>query len=555
MATTYPSGYNNQRLTIEQIREKYFQTLDPAFAAQLEQLIVAGAGQIGVGGGSRSTEEQTAMFLSRYYKSSSGTVSWNGSRWKKKDGVAPAAPPGRSYHEPTTANGMALAVDLVGPGVNNGWLAKNVAQFGLRDFANVNNEPWHVQPAHIPTGRSSYGGSGPSGSGPTASQVPTPTSPIASSPGGSMTATASPTGGPFTLPSDAQLYNNGYTVMAVFDVGGLKVAYGVNWHDGSVQFDRSAVTKVSAAEWAAMNVVDAGNAEELRTIGFGSYREFYDKIVGEVMGYNNPARNDPGVQRVLAEFAGRPDMTPQEFNNKLEATEWFQTHTSDQLVWNGLAEAEKAKRREEVIVQMTGAWFQFGGVQVGGTDPRIANYLEDVASGKMGIGAYGEIVKQQALADGESPWSRTIRDEDEERLQRGVDIENTANRTRDLARRWGLQWTPATATEWATKIAEKKASEADVLDEMKKQAQVLYPWKSPDVETQTAAAPWIETYNRVLEKNGDLFDPKVQSALTNGEPVWSFEQQLKRSSEWMETKNARESMMTAVGNVGRMMGY
>ena len=127
--------------------------LDARMKKRLLALFAASGGQVtlGGGGGTRSTEQQRAMFLDRYRPSADGEVEWEGKRWTRVKGAA-AAPPGRSMHE------IGLAADLAGPGVGNGWLKKNAKRFGLKEFSNVNDEPWHVQPAELPNSRREYEG-------------------------------------------------------------------------------------------------------------------------------------------------------------------------------------------------------------------------------------------------------------------------------------------------------------------------------------------------------------------------------------------------------------
>lgn len=374
---------------------------------------------------------------------------------------------------------------------------------------------------------------------------------------GTQQPTADASGGPMTLPPDAVIVQTDSGMFATFDVGGAKVSYAIKWWDGSVNTAGKQVVRISDAEYRAQGYVDVGDAEELRGMGmeFGNYRDFYNHIVDTVMAPGNPARNDPAVMAVLAEYAGRPNMTMQEFQNKLQATPWYQQHTTSQLEWNGLAEAEKQKRRDQAVSTITNIWWQYGGQNLDANDPRIANYIEDVASGKLGTGAFTELVKKQALADGESPWSREVRNEEEERRQRGVDVENTAQRVKDLARRWGVQLSMGSATDWATRITSKQASDADALQAFQDQAKVLYPMLPAGMEVATAASPWIDTYNRVMESNVDLFDPKVQAALTSGAKPWEFEQELKRSDQWRETKNGRDSLYSAASSIGHLMGF
>lgn len=364
--------------------------------------------------------------------------------------------------------------------------------------------------------------------------------------------------GPFTLPPDAQLYNNGLALIAVFDVGGVKLGYAVNWWDGSVNTQDRQVTNVTPDQYNQLGVVDAGNAEELR--GFGTewpnYRAFWESTLDTVIGKNNPARTDPGVLAVIAKFAARPDMSSTEFNNLLQDTEWYRTRSTKELEWNGLADGEKQIRRDNLAAQMVQTWFEFTGEVVSSTDPRITNQLEDLASGKIAYGKWTEDNVKRAAADNpESPYARKTRDEQEEQRQRGVDIENTATRVKDLARKWGLNFSGGQYQDWAKQIAEKTMSEADVLEMFKDQSVVLFPWKNREMETTTAAMPWMQTYERIMEKSGDLFEPKVQAALTAGQPVWEFEQSLKKSGDWLQTKNARDEMFSVVSEAGKRMGF
>lgn len=167
MTATYRTGYGTTRMTLAELRAWFrFAGLHPEFQRRLICLMdharVAGV-DLGIGGGLRTTQEQLALFDSRHNPvASGGCCSYDGKRWALVTG-AHAAPPGRSYHEPTMPlNGKtwAVAVDLVG--WENGWVNQpgRLAKFGLRSFAGLagNDEPWHVQPwtEELPTSRSSF---------------------------------------------------------------------------------------------------------------------------------------------------------------------------------------------------------------------------------------------------------------------------------------------------------------------------------------------------------------------------------------------------------------
>lgn len=373
--------------------------------------------------------------------------------------------------------------------------------------------------------------------------------------GGSPTASIASTGpiqpqGKFAPPTDMQTTQapDG-SYWAVYVQNGVKLGFrlGDTTHIPPVQ------RVASSVDW-----IDGGQGEELRGIveNWGSFGAWFSHVMDTILPRDNPARNDAGVVNVLLTYAGRPDMTQAELGNLLQGTDWYKQHTQAEANWNGLPEAEKTKQRGEMAAQMAQAWQQYLGTPVAANDPRITNYIENLASGKTTLNAWIEnTVKPQAALDTQSPYSRQLETEQEARKQQGVDIENTAQRVRDLARKWGIKWSDNTLSQWGTDIVKKDKSESDLIAALQQQAKILYPWKDPNIETDSAAQPWIETYSRVMEKQGDMFDPKVQSALTAGKPVWQFEQELKGSADWLSTKNARETMYGTIAQVGRNMGF
>lgn len=164
MSRVYMTGYSGSTRTEAGLEAwSIWQRFDPEFRRRLKALMNASIDlgrAVGVGGGWRSTESQRNLFLSRYHKEDdtnlTGSIYWEGAWWEKNDGVAPAAPPGRSYHESTTRNGGCLAADMIG---DTKWMNENCNKFGLIHFGNINGEPWHLQPCDIPTGRKLYSAS------------------------------------------------------------------------------------------------------------------------------------------------------------------------------------------------------------------------------------------------------------------------------------------------------------------------------------------------------------------------------------------------------------
>jgi hypothetical protein len=154
--TLFPYGYRGAKLSLDQhLTISVIRRIDPEFRRRLFSMMQAAADQkvsLGIGGAWRSSTTQEKLFRSRYEVAADGEIRWNGQRWKHVRGAA-AAPPGRSYHEATTAEGACLAVDMVG---DLQWMKTHCAAYGLREFSAVNGELWHVQPSDIPGGRGSY---------------------------------------------------------------------------------------------------------------------------------------------------------------------------------------------------------------------------------------------------------------------------------------------------------------------------------------------------------------------------------------------------------------
>lgn len=159
--TIYMTGYSGTTRTRDELLNwSVWLRFEPEFRRRLLAMmdeVVASGRKIGVGGGWRSTDAQRNLFLSRYHVEDdndlTGSIFWNGKFWEKNPGVAPAAPPGVSYHEPVTPEGYCFAVDLVGDVAFAGTIA---GKYGLLHFGNINGEPWHMQPYELPRSRRNY---------------------------------------------------------------------------------------------------------------------------------------------------------------------------------------------------------------------------------------------------------------------------------------------------------------------------------------------------------------------------------------------------------------
>jgi len=362
-------------------------------------------------------------------------------------------------------------------------------------------------------------------------------------------------GGPFTAPTGGTVYTVNETgeSYVVYNIGSAKTAFHLTSEIGTSGLTQGG--SISQSQWDQMSIVMGGEGAELSMMAGQDFNVWLETILIQLFGKNNPARTDPGVQAVIAELIGRPDMSEAELQNLLKGTAYYQSLTQAQMAWNDLPDAEKGKQRDETAQQMIDTIFRETGLTVDQNDPMVQAWLEDLSSGKVGYGAFTAEVRRRALENPESPWSQTIRDEEESQRQRPFDIENMTLNVKKLFQQWGVPVTAGTAAQWARDIVEMRMSEDDLLNTVKQQAQVMFATKPPDMDTTTWASPWMQTYGRLMEKEVDLSNKDIQKWLTNGTPVYEAEQELMSRPEWMGTKNGINSMANAIAGLGSLMGF
>lgn len=364
------------------------------------------------------------------------------------------------------------------------------------------------------------------------------------------------------LPSDLAVYLVDGVANLVANLG--SAAQPVYIHFGNVDTKKYDLTghatyRISNQQFADMDSLGAGDASELEPLAGGSFNAWWKQLADNLLPATSGARTDQGVLRVLREVAADPTLkdAPTYITNRLKETDWYQGRSDAALAWDQASKGQRTMLQGEEANKLAALWQTNVGTPISSSDSRIMQWAEQVASGQRGEGAVlSEDIVPTARLNDESPRSRTERDATEAGRARPIDIENKAADVAALYKQWGIAGQQSTFDRWANDIVGKTKSDADLLAELKGQAQTLYPWKNPETETVTAAQPWVDTYSRVMEKpNVGLTDPDIQKALTAGTPLWQFEKDLKAKPEWMQTKNARDDMTAGFAQVGKLMGF
>lgn len=129
----------------------------------------------------------------------------------------------------------------------------------------------------------------------------------------------------------------------------------------------------------------------------------------------------------------------------------------------------------------------------------------------------------------------------------------------DVAYNMGITMSAGWYADSARAIIRGTGTQQDYEDQLRKQAKVLFPGWSKQIDAgQTVADlanPYLSSMSQILELppgSVNLFDPTIKKALTYKDPktgasapkaIWQFENDLRADNRWKSTQNAQNSMM------------
>jgi hypothetical protein len=139
-----------------------------------------------------------------------------------------------------------------------------------------------------------------------------------------------------------------------------------------------------------------------------------------------------------------------------------------------------------------------------------------------------------------------------------------------LSQAYGVRLSPALAYDSVRDIIEGKL-DADGLEQVfKEQAKILFPHLSEKIDSglnpRKIADSYIANTVNILEKGPtevDMFNPYVKEALTYKDKDGNYAlptadehaRTLRSKSEWLDTRNGKETLMSAADNILRQMGF
>lgn len=377
---------------------------------------------------------------------------------------------------------------------------------------------------------------------------------------------AAPAAAKFNLPPGGRLYAVDGTFVVIYKVGADNVYYDFSTPGVGARVNTSGTPSGAAIThdqfYGLPNLVHAGVVDELAgkdIQGAKSYQDWLTNQLQLLSGGNKAMLADPAVVSLFIQGAAHK-WSPEEVQAKLKLTTYWKTHDDAQRNWQTLSPAEQQSRTNDQASQLQASYFSETGQQIDPHDKNLLAWAAKIAGGGATITeATWQWIRPIAAKDAQSPWSRQLEQEKEAQLQQGVDVSNMGSTVQQILHDYGIKPSDQTVAKWSKDIVTKVKSQEDLTKLATSQASILYPWAKDDLQTgmtvKDIAQPWTDTYNRVMEQNTDLFNPKVQQALVQGQPVYDFEKNLKLSDDWLNTGNARSTLSQAGAEVGKAMGF
>jgi hypothetical protein len=323
------------------------------------------------------------------------------------------------------------------------------------------------------------------------------------------------------------------------------------------------------------NWTDGGTTDAFRGVPAGkTYQQLVNDTLMQLGLAGTDALKDPGVMAIVS-LAMTRELSPEELANRLRQTKWYQSRTDQQREWDDLSQAEKDKRVVDEAMKLSGLWFTYVGadLEMSGADlnddglvtstelrkynPELFKWATNIANGTATQSqAINSWMKEEAAENPNSPWGRTLREEEQAQGQHGVDVANMAGQIRDLYYAWGMPLTDDRAKKLAEKVVMNDLAIEDLEDTLRDQASALYPNKPASMTTREYAEPYMQSYMSLLETpEVGLRDAMLQRGMKEGMTLADFDKMLRHDDRWLETDNARATMNEQFSGLGRVMGF
>jgi hypothetical protein len=290
------------------------------------------------------------------------------------------------------------------------------------------------------------------------------------------------------------------------------------------------------------------------------------------------AMADPGVIKTLLELGNEQFMVSDgqggtvlsqlALTDALFQTEYFQQTLKQERAYNSMTEVQRDNEILNKAGTIVGLWRMYlgesltlpGSLEELRSNPAFAGWYQQAELLAKGMISQTRLIntwiQPEALKNDQSPWSRTLEQEDRQQNQERIDVETKRGEVRDLADGYGLSLSDEELMGYGQQLVDNDLSLDELEEKIDAQSVAFYGYKPPGMRWTTYADPYrrakMELHEVALP---DHTDEGLQEALQDGISLREYKKNLRSDSVWPTTTNGRNTIMNAFSVAGRHMGF
>ena len=358
-------------------------------------------------------------------------------------------------------------------------------------------------------------------------------------------------------------------IYAIAETGGGVTYYSLVSPEQRVKSDERA-TFVTNGEWETLTA-NAGWHEWEQG---GDIRELLGSVGEAGRGLGPEAMGDAGVVKTLLElasgqFMGEDGQLSQlKLTDALFQTEYFQQTIEQERAYNSMTEVQRDNEILNKAGTIVGLWRMYlgesltlpGSLEELRSNPAFAGWYQQAELLAKGMISRTRLIntwiQPEALKNDQSPWSRTLEQEDRQQNQEQIDVETKRGEVRDLADGYGLSLSDDELMGYGQQLVDNDLSLDELEEKIDAQSVAFYGYKPPGMRWTTYADPYRRAKMDLHEVAlPDHTDEGLQEALQDGISLREYKKNLRSDSVWPTTTNGRNTIMNAFGFAGRNMGF
>ena len=302
-------------------------------------------------------------------------------------------------------------------------------------------------------------------------------------------------------------------IYAIAETGGGVTYYSLVSPEQRVKSDERA-TFVTNGEWETLTA-NAGWHEWEQG---GDIRELLGSVGEAGRGLGPEAMGDAGVVKTLLElasgqFMGEDGQLSQlKLTDALFQTEYFQQTLEQERAYNSMTQVQRDNEILNKAGTIVGLWRMYlgesltlpGSLEELRSNPAFAGWYQQAELLAKGMISQTRLIntwiQPEALKNDQSPWSRTLEQEDRQQNQERIDVETKRGEVRDLADGYGLSLSDEELMGYGQQLVDNDLSLDELEEKIDAQSVSFYKYKPPGMRWTTYADPYRRANNVVSNR-------------------------------------------------------